>query len=72
MNDDALRKAEIPCEHSCCWAPWMRREDQWGGRTAPSSGQCDHACHDAGAVCPVHGERKSDLVVRRRNGEVPR
>lgn len=53
------------CDHNCCGLPWHRSEDQWGGRTMPTRGQCDCACHESGAACPVHGQRKTDYEVRR-------
>lgn len=47
----------INCEHNCCGHPWLRVLDSYGGRVAPSPGQCSCDCHEARAECTVHGKR---------------
>jgi len=33
-------------DHECCGHPFLRVEDRFGGRTAPTRGQCDCRCHE--------------------------
>lgn len=48
------------CSHDCCGHAWMRILDGYGGRVAPTRGQCDCECHEAHAECDVHGKRLPD------------